>query len=99
VFYEPRAVGARDLWPNLVDATYTGFGVGVGYEVGKVQIDFFTGISLLRTTRASQSTRGYPGTYDGDNGYGFGIQFTRVWGQPDGAAERKRAPSPSRKAP
>jgi long-subunit fatty acid transport protein len=93
VFYEPRAVGSRDLWPNLVDAAYTGFGVGLGYKVGSVQIDFFTGISLLRTTR--NSAQPYPGTYDGDNGYGFGIQFTRVWGRSEGSSSRVKGESSS----
>jgi long-subunit fatty acid transport protein len=89
VFYEGRAAGAADLWPNLVDAGYTGFSVGLGYPVGPYKVDFYAGMSLLQTTRVAQSDTGFPGTYDVDNGYSFGIQFTRVWKGAESGADRK----------
>jgi long-chain fatty acid transport protein len=89
VFYEGRAAGSADLWPNLVDAGYTGFSVGLGYPVGRYQVDFYAGISLVQTTRVAQSDTGFPGTYDADNGYALGIQFTRVWGGVESGEGRK----------
>ena len=56
-----------------------GLSFGLGYPVGHYKVDFYAGISVLQTTRVAQSDTGFPGTYDADNGYSFGIQFTRVW--------------------
>ncbi len=91
VFYEPRAVDSMDLSPSLVDAAYTGYSVGLGYQVGHYMIDLYAGLSVVRETKVRSSATGFPGIYGADSGYGygFGIQFTRVWRGAEGSSSRK----------
>lgn len=81
LFHEPRAVAATDLWPALVDASFTGFGAGFGYRAGAYQIDFFTGASVLGEKKSVVSEAGFPGSYKAEGGYVFGVEISRFWGK------------------
>jgi len=81
LFHEPRAVAAADLWPALVDASFTGFGAGLGYRVGPYRIDFFTGASILGEKKSVVSEAGFPGSYKAEGGYVFGVEISRFWGR------------------
>jgi hypothetical protein len=65
---------------TLVDSSYTGVSVGLGYRVGEYQIDLFAGTSRTKDIDVAPGTNPFPGTYSMHDGNSFGIQITRVWG-------------------
>jgi long-chain fatty acid transport protein len=79
VLHEPRAVDRTDLSPTLIDTSYTGVSVGLGYRVGVYQIDLFAGVSQTKDVDVAPGTNPFPGTYSTHDSNSFGIQITRVW--------------------
>lgn len=80
VIHEPRAVDRTDLSPTLVDTSFTGVSVGLGYRVGAYQIDLFGGRSDTKDVDVAPGTNRFPGTYSMHDPYSCGFQITRTWG-------------------
>jgi long-subunit fatty acid transport protein len=79
-FYDPRAIDRVDMWPNLIDASYIGVGIGLGYRFGDYQVDVFGGSSAVKEVSVGASAKGFPGKYSAHDSYGMGLQITRFWG-------------------
>jgi long-chain fatty acid transport protein len=79
VIHEPRAVDRTDLWPALVDVSYTGVSVGLGYRFGLYHIDLFGGVSNTKDVDVAPGSSPFPGTYSMHDPFSFGLQITRAW--------------------